>query len=334
MSKTGAGRILIAAVTAVVANGCGSDNTPPPPRAAIPPVGTYTVTTDSPTKPLPPTDPTLANRPPYADEPLLSQQPPEQGAFVATYERVGRPRMMLFVNRTLGGQIVQTNPGGPVSGVQRTREATGAVKAESSGAVIDAWGRTIAQPSDRFETTGPAELRDRTEHYLAPGEYDEASARRIDYDAIESVLSDWMAAGGRVALVSPRLTEGQARRLEQGGREALTDLSTNNQADVLIQVQARPTKQTPQGLSIRLIAEAMNTRGGESLARAVIDVPPPLDKPVLNEYTRFLARKLMNDMTQTWSAPRPPADTQRQGQGPGEASTSGPLQPPATQPNP
>ena len=38
-------------------------------------------------------------------------------------------------------------------------------------------------------------------------------------------------------------------------------------------------------------------------ARAAVDVQPPLDKLQANKYTRFLARKLMDGMTTTWSAP-------------------------------
>ena len=95
--------------------------------------------------------------------------------------------------------------------------------------------------------------------------------------------------------------------MQQGRPQVLSEVARQLGADVLVQVQAHPTKQTQQGLEVRIIAEAMNTRDGQSLARAVVDVPPPLDKPQINEYTRFLARKLMDQMTETWSVPPPPA---------------------------
>jgi hypothetical protein len=86
------------------------------------------------------------------------------------------------------------------------------------------------------------------------------------------------------------------------------------QADVLIQVQARPTRQTRYGLEVRLIAEALNTRGGQSIGRAVVDIPPPLEKTTINKYTRFVARKLMDDMTGTWNnAPVAPAQVEASG---------------------
>ena len=48
---------------------------------------------------------------------------------------------------------------------------------------------------------------------------------------------------------------------------------------MLVQIQAHPTRQTEQGLGIRVIASAMNIKGGESIGRSVVDIPPPLDKP-------------------------------------------------------
>src|SRR3712207_8022554 len=44
--------------------------------------------------------------PPYDDVPLVNQRPPEQRAFVEAYEGVGRPRILVFVNRTLEGDII------------------------------------------------------------------------------------------------------------------------------------------------------------------------------------------------------------------------------------
>jgi hypothetical protein len=74
----------------------------------------------------------------------------------------------------------------------------------------------------------------------------------------------------------------------------------------LIQVSAHPTRQTQNGLEIRLVGEALNIKGGQQIARAVVDMPPPLDKSTLNRYTRFVARKMMMDMTQAWSTGEPP----------------------------
>jgi hypothetical protein len=297
----------------LVLSGC-RDQTPPPPRAEMPPVGTYTNVRGGAPKPLPGQGDPRLPPPPFDDVPLVNQETPEQARFVQTYAAVGSPRVSLFVNRTFEGKIVPTTEDRLVEGRVVTRESTGGVKTETRRGRLDRYGREVDENVDKFESTGPAKIVDRDEKYLAAGEYDDVAARRIDYDAIENVMTDWIAAGGRVTMVSPRLTEAQRRKLEAGEGNALRDLGKEN-TDVLIQVQAKPTRQTSAGLEVRLIAEAINTNGGESLGRAFVDVPPPLDKPVLNDSTRFLARKLMADMTATWQAPRPP---QREGAAPNE----------------
>jgi hypothetical protein len=95
-------------------------------------------------------------------------------------------------------------------------------------------------------------------------------------------------------------------------REAAQQLET----DVIVQVSAHPTRQTQYGLEIRLVGEAFNVKGGQQVGRAVVDLPAPLEKTTINKYARFVARKLMMDMTQSWSStePAPPAPN-RSGQG-------------------
>ena len=57
-----------------------------------------------------------------------------------------------------------------------------------------------------------------------------------------------------------------------------------------------------EGVVARVI-ENLKTQGfGVLTDIAVVDVPTPLDKAQINDYTRYLARKLMDDMTQTWAA--------------------------------
>lgn len=287
--------------------GCQNDPAPRPARAVQ--VAPLEPLTD---KPLPP--PVAPGRevyaPPFQDAPLVKQALPEESAFLPVYQEVGSPRIAVFVNRTLEGQTIPTNPGGAVSGTERVRQTTGAVTVETRNESRDPYRGTLNEKTDRMESTGPVEVRDRTEKYLAPGQYDEIQAKRIDYDAVEAILADFISAGGKVAMVSPRLTESQMRGLEKGDRNVLQQLSKDNQVDVLIQVQAHPTKQTFKGLELRLVAEAINTGDGASIGRAVVDTQPPLDKPQINEYTRYLARKLMDDMAGTWTAPRPAPATQ------------------------
>lgn len=236
------------------------DNSPPPPRVPVPAPGYSAPITrrDDAYKPLPADAPPV-DQLPFNDVPIISQQPPEMPAFVDAYRKVGSPRIVVFVNRSL-----DPNPGQDISG------------------------------------------------YLRPGEYDEANAREIDYEAMETILTDWISCGGQVTIVSPlmarqRLTEEQYRQLQEGRPQVQSQIVEQLGADIFINMRIRPTKQTVQGLELRLLGEALNVRGGESLARAVVDVPPPLTKPVINDYTRFVARKIMDGMLGSWSAP-PPTD--------------------------
>ncbi len=102
------------------------------------------------------------------------------------------------------------------------------------------------------------------------------------------------------------MTDEQYKDLQSGRTRTQGEIARLLDADVLIQAQANPTRQTPEGLQIRLVAEAINVKGGESIGRAVVDIPPPLDKPQINKFTRFLTRKLMDGMMQSWDAFGPP----------------------------
>jgi hypothetical protein len=168
---------IIPAVAIAALTGC-RDNSPPPPRSSIPPIGTYTEMRPVSQKPLPPIEgkhlcPALRRC--AADYSGSAEQP----AFVEAYRGVGSPRVALFVNRTLDGRIVDTVAPAPIRGVEVTREATTGVKMESTRERLDPWGRPLSQTTDRFETQGPGRVTDRTEVYLAPGEYDAVSAARM-----------------------------------------------------------------------------------------------------------------------------------------------------------
>jgi len=257
---------LLIILAAAFQFGC-RDNSPEVQRVPTPAPGrdTWRNEYDRP-KPLPgPGETVQGGGPtPFHDEPLVIDIPPEAKAFVDVYKQVGKPRIVVFVNRGLDGQILPvTDPG-------------------------------------RYHTA--------REIYLRPGQYDEARAKQIDYEMMEILLADWMSADNQATIISPQtvhrqLTEQEQRDLQAGKPQALGELGKRLDADVLIQVQAKPTRQTYEGLEVRVIAEAINIKDGESLARAAVDVQPPLDKIQANRSTRFLARKLMDGMATTWSTP-------------------------------
>jgi hypothetical protein len=285
--------------------GC-ADHTPPPPDAAIPPRHGAGVRGDEPQKPLPgegPDDQAMAQGqselppPPFNDVPLVAQDTPEQRAFVDAYTHVGRPRIVVFVNRTLEGDLLPSN---------------GAAAGGSNGVTGQNRNEVTIENRDRRETGARS-----SDGYLQPGQYNASDARQIDYEAIETVLTDWLAAGGKVSIISPvaargRLTNEQQRDVETGQAHAMSGLARALDADVLVQVSARPTHQTQRGLEVRMVAEAINVQGGQSIGRAVVDMPPPLDKPRINKFTRFLARVLMDRMIGTWeNMPQTPGNTEQ-----------------------
>jgi hypothetical protein len=282
---------LAASVLSVIAAGC-VDRTPPPPDAPIPERRGGAQRYEDPIKPLSRADEADEQAgslppPPFNDEPLVSQGLPEEPVFLQAYNGVGRPRMVVLVNRSLDGELLPANDGGG-----------------------DGFSDRAQQNSDERARGA----------YLRPDQYDQSTARQIDYEAIEIGLTDWMSAGGRTEIVSPitarqRLSDDQERDLQGGRARVMGDIARELDADVLIHVTARPTRQTRNGLEIRLIAEAINLgKGGQSIGRGFVDVPPPLDKTKINRFTRFLARVLMDRMSTTWeNLPPPPRDDDRGG---------------------
>ena len=289
---------LTAAVLATLPlTGCADDR---PPVEGQPPVrvvdGPYV---NAPAKPMPPIGPLGPDLPPaFADPALVTQQTPEQQRYVAAYAAVGQPKLIVFVNRTVTGELVPVSGGRP----EVTSTSTG-------------YGQTT--------TT------------LRPGQYDEADAKGIDYELIENLLSDTLSGGGRVTMIAPvaarqRLSDAEVSEIQSGRPQMLGELATKLNADVFVQVTARPSRQTAQGLGVRLVAQALNTANGQAVAFAAVDVPPPLTKPQLNEYTRFVARKLMDGMSASWETLSANDRRPMSNAGPGQVTT--PAVPPRTVP--
>ena len=339
--------MLASACLAVGLAGCKPQTGPLPP-VNVPPPGEGPVRRSPEMRPLPrDAEPERVGssdvrRRAFDDVPLVDQQAPEEPAFVSAYQSVGSPRIALFVNRSFDGDVLPAAERQTIIGAEDVRRSTGEVTVETTdrrrrdddgivfgrrderyrrgGDVYQDYPRRGPfdpyddRPTDRFESSGPAEYRRTSEVYLPPGEYDEVDAKRIDYAAVETVMADFLSGGGRVTLVAPdlardRLTDEQVADLTSGRPVALRQVAQTLDADVLVQVQAKPTRQTADGLEVRLVAQAMNTAGGELVGRAVVDVPPPLTKTRINAYTRFLARKLMNDLTASWTnGPAAPAN--------------------------
>jgi hypothetical protein len=201
----------------------------------------------------------------------------------------------------------------PVSKIPRPYEDAPLVsqKPPEQKAFVEAYER-VGRPRLMIMAMGPDGSRASDKTY---------SVGPIDYAAVETVLSDWLSANGAVSLISSHVAP--MTPAEPTSKPAP---SPESDADVLVRVQIHPGRSEVR--EARLITEAINTRGGESLGRAVVDVPAPLEKERLNEATRFVARKLMDEMTESWNrmtaVPRtaPPAGS----------GTVAPLPPPASAP--
>lgn len=301
-------RLIVLAVGSAL---LGCSNPPPPPRVPVPrSPGETSVKTYEPLRPLREQMASETIPPPaFDDVPLVTQGTPEEPMYLNAYAKVGKPRIAVFVNRTVEGQIIPVNDRKVLSGEERRIETRGNVDIDSRR-TTDIYGRghdRTVESTGSFKSDGPSSVTDTFEKYLAPGEYDEVQAKNIDYSAIELAITDTLAANGKVTLVSPmmarqRLSDQEVKELQEGRPQVLREIAEKLDADVLIQVQARPTKQTSQGLGVRVLVEAINTKGGESVARSFVDVDPPLDKPQINKYTRFLARKVMYGLAGSWNA--------------------------------
>jgi hypothetical protein len=161
-----------------------------------------------------------------------------------------------------------------------------------------------------FESSGPAEFSKTTTIRLAPDKVDEIGATSADYEMMEASIIDYMDAGGRVIIkdseaARAKLDREKVLRIENSDPAAIRLLSTELQADVLIQVKAVPTSQSNQAApgqkAVRLIAKATGTTDARNLGTAFVDMPLPMTKTNVNIYTRYLSEKLMQGMTQRWA---------------------------------
>ena len=320
--------LISAAIVAAALAGCQRQRPLDP--APIPPRETGRRMESEPRRPLP-ADAYAENEWYLEDAPLTDVPPPEAGPFLDAYNAVGRPKIVVFVNRTLEGALMPMTQEQVLSGRRHVIETTGAADVrrtertdsfeEGSNYYRQRFAERRSEREASLTTTGPTRIEERTESYIPPSEYDEIWAKRVDYAALENALADAMGVRGEVTVMSPqfvrqRLNPEEVAALESGRPAVLDGLADRLGADILIHVQARPTAQTVNGLDLRIVAEAVNTVGGESVGRANADFPGPMSAARLDAVSRYLARRLMDDMTGAWLIP-PPADG---------------AQPPSTQP--
>jgi len=265
--------LLVAAGAFLV--GC-RDNTPEVPAVPPPAPGRDTYNRDyEPRKPLPP------DRTPRAAVVTQREVPPPMPAkerdiavkerdtaapsidFLRVYRDVGRPKIVVVANRSLDGQLLTVHDAQGVAAIS-------------------------IEPAPK------------------PGEIDASLAQKLDIPRFEAQLSNWLANDGQVTIVpsaSARgsLSENEAKDLEAGKADLLSELGDKMKADILIQVQARPLRLSNN--DVRIVAAAIDIRRREALSRASVDLHLPLDAASSNESAHALANKLTDGMAQTWMTP-------------------------------
>lgn len=230
---------------------------------------------------------------------------PEASAFIDAYRRVGRPRIAVVVNRSLEGATAEAPPA-PGAYLRPADE-----RGRPLTPVRDYWGGREPERvrlSDQQPQPRPADQR----AYLRPGQYTDAQAASVDLATFEAALEAWLAADRNVSIVSGStvrraLDAEQRRGLEAGHPEALAGVA--REAEVLIHVQARPTRHVAGELEVSFQAAAMNTRDGRLLSRAAVDSAGPIDSTRAERLARALAGGLMEGLTQAWGGGRAAEET-------------------------
>ena len=224
-----------------LASGC---RTPPPPRIQIPvdsQGNEYTTRQHDPTKPLPPSATQSAAEPAPSSSPdrvlvvppTRAQAPAVSQAYLESYDRVGRPRLLVLVDRS--------------------------------------------DPSSRS---------------MVPG----------DYDTLERVVRDALAAEGQIAVVpssaARQLNDQQLKAMQAGDTKALADIGNQLHADVIVGVRVAPSATEREDRQIT--ATARNARDGQQIATAASSIPPPPQRRQLDFAGRLLAERLVDELAGAW----------------------------------
>jgi hypothetical protein len=237
-----------------LATGC---RTPPPPRIQIP-IDTqgndYTTYQHDPVKPLPPSatqavDDPNAPPPPQSRAPQQPLQAPAVSqAYIESYDRVGRPRLLVLVDRAA-----------------------------------------------------------QTPRAIVPG----------DYDTLERVIRDALAAQGHVAVVpadaTRQINDEQRKALAANDTKALADVGQQFRADVIVQVKV-PSTAAAEREETQITATARNARDAAQIATAAAAIPPPPQRRQIDFAGRLLAERLIDELAGAWEnlarIPPTPASTQ------------------------
>ena len=280
-------RLLAIGLLSAYLTGC---RTPPPPRVPVPsetdgsPYGTYQ---HDEVKPLPPSatqqlkeQSSQMSEPVVAIPPAPSGPPPISQRYIDAYDRVGRPRLLVLMDR--------------------------------------------------------------------PGEMPRSLVAG-DYDLLERVVRETLAARGQVMVVAPQtvrenIDAQQATDINAGRADALADAGAKLRADVAVQVRLA----SPSGAAgdTQITATARNTRDSQQIATAATALRPNPQRRDLDFAGRLLAERLVDELATAWerlekqpaptTAPpsaTPPSATPPSATPPSATPSSATPAPSATQPS-
>jgi hypothetical protein len=256
--------LLLTAVAAVALSiaSMGCQQEPVVPRSAIPAPDNQAAYQPVPQqKPLPPE--ATGEYPGGPNGPVLpvTHQPlPEEDNFVKGYQAARSPRIMVFVNRTIQGDVLP--PDNLAALVQQPN----------------------GQPANgKYDNIGASRT-----------DYEALELSLLNFMSAPGVdIRD-------SALLRSKLGREQTLRLENNDRSVLPLLEQELQTDILIQVSATPTSHASSGQAVRMLAKAIRTTDARVLASDYQDLPLPLTKTVINVFTRRVAENLMVGMANVW----------------------------------
>ena len=127
-----------------------------------------------------------------------------------------------------------------------------------------------------------------------------------DYQAVEMSITQYFNNSGKVDVrdseaARAKLDREQVLRIENGDSAANRLLATEHLADVIVHITASPTTQSAYGRAVRLNAKAVGTTDGRLLGVCSLDLPLPLTRPIINDFTRHMTEELMKQMAIKWA---------------------------------
>jgi hypothetical protein len=142
----------------------------------------------------------------------------------------------------------------------------------------------------------------------------EPSPRAIvpgDYDTLERVVRETLAAGGQVAVVPPgavreRVSEPELRDVAAGRPTAMANAGNALHADVVVLVRMAPISNERE--ETQLTATARNMRDAQQIATAAATVGAPPQRRQIDFTGRLLAERLVDELAAAWGdlARQPP----------------------------